>query len=241
MAGQKKKDGEEGGDDQSETFTRAQAEELFGEMFAKGFNSAWTAKMKDFDKKQDQRFADLVTQLKPPEKTEEEKAAEDEAKKKAAGGEPAPWEKELARERKAREKMEADLKTEREARAAEQKQREIEEDRADLASHLRKSGLDEVRTRAAVALLHGEEKRLVREGGKRFLRLQGKHGDEDLPLEAGVAAWLKTDDGKAFVPAAKVGGSGNNPNRQGEHGQKSGKMTDAEFGTEILKAVTGQG
>ena len=41
--------------------------------------------------------------------------------------------------------------------------------------------------------------------------------DAVLPMEAGAAAWVKTDDGKAFLPASQIQGDGNGPGNRGGH------------------------
>jgi hypothetical protein len=112
----------------------------------------------------------------------------------------------LAVERKAREE-------ERAARERDRQESMSKEERTSLAGVLRAKGLPEPQVRAAVALLAGEDKVLGRaEDGGVIFKLQKGTGAaryiDEVPLEAGVDEWLKTDDGKAFMPARQAQGAG---------------------------------
>jgi hypothetical protein len=108
------------------------------------------------------------------------------------------------------------------AREAEIRTRTVSEDRSALADALRKGGVaDGASLKAAVALLYTEEQRVVRDDrGRIVVKQEGKYGEELVPLEEGIGAWLASNEGKSFLPARGASGSGNVHN-QGNNG--SGK------------------
>jgi hypothetical protein len=104
------------------------------------------------------------------------------------------------------QKQVADETTKREA--AEQKSRE-ERVLNSARSALTKAGVPPERVKAAIAVLHNAEGRLrLAEDGKPGLHFQRTGYDEVVEIEKGLDEWLKTDDGKVFLPPRGVEGTG---------------------------------
>lgn len=127
--------------------------------------------------------------------------------------------------------------TEAESRRAEQEAaRTRDEERSSLASALRQEGLDETRIKAATALLYTEEKRIVRSPeGKIAFKLQRQGFEDEVDLSAGIKEWLKTDDGKAFMPARGVSGSGATAATNGS--RSGGKPSKAELREQLARQL----
>lgn len=101
--------------------------------------------------------------------------------------------KQLDAEKAAREKAEGDRKAEQLRSAA----------GAALAS----AGVE--RTSHALALLDASEGRLAfTDDGRPGLKFRRNGYEEVVPLDKGVSEWLRTDDGKAFLPASGAQGTG---------------------------------
>lgn len=96
------------------------------------------------------------------------------------------------------------------ARAEEQARHARLEERSTLVEALRKQGVDDTRIKPAVAVLISEEQRITRdEEGRIVMKVHNpKYGEELLPIEKGVSAWLSGDDGKLFLPPRGANGSG---------------------------------
>lgn len=168
--------------------------------------------------------------------SEQLKALSESAKKPPGGDrrDPSDETKELLARYEGRIKeLEQQNKAEREAREQEKQTRLREEERGQLAQVLRAKGLPDVTVKAAVALLHTEEKRVARtEDGKIVFKIEkgtgaGRYTDE-LEVEAGVDEWLKTDEGKGFLPARPAQGAGGQaarPNPGGQGGDKRAQAT----------------
>lgn len=128
--------------------------------------------------------------------------------------------------------LEQQNKAEREARETEKATRLREEERNKLASVLNERGIPAPQVRAAVALLHTEDKRVARtEDGRIVFKFergsgQGKYVDE-LEVDKGVDEWLKSDEGKAYLPARQAGGSGGQPARVGAGASQGDKKAAA--------------
>jgi hypothetical protein len=107
----------------------------------------------------------------------------------------AQLEKQVEDEKKAREAAETKSREERvlnSARAA-----------------LRKAGVPEERVKAAIAVLHNAEGRLRLDDSDRpGLHFQRNGYDEVVEIEKGLDEWLKTDDGKVFLPPRGTEGTG---------------------------------
>lgn len=104
---------------------------------------------------------------------------------------------------------------ERKNKEAEQRAQDTEhkrlasEERTALQKALREAGVDEARLRGAVALLYGEDAVVARDSdGNIVMKVQRSGYVDEVTLDEGVAEWLKSDEGKAHLPARGTGGSG---------------------------------
>lgn len=119
-------------------------------------------------------------------------------------------------------KLKEQVENERQAREAEKQARMSQEERTALSQALTAAGVDGARLKAAMALLYTEEKRIARnDKGEVGFKIQVAGGYEDVvSIEQGLTEWLKTDDGKAFLPPRAAGGSGTVAGRPGQPGAK---------------------
>lgn len=85
------------------------------------------------------------------------------------------------------------------------------EEKVALQKALRTAGVDdEHRVRAAVAVLFNVDKRVGRNDDNDIVfKVQRTGYVDELTLDEGVAEWVKTDEGKTFMPPRGVAGSGN--------------------------------
>lgn len=171
------------------------------------FNRAASAR----DKRLEQRLEKMLAERAAPKPAPADDDA-DEPQPAAAQGAAAPssdaaikrLEKMLERERKAREATEATLR-DNAAKSAR------DEERSRLAEQLTAEGITGAKLKAAVALLHTEERRIKRNDQGSIVYV-GDDGDET-DLKAGLKSWLSTDDGKSFLPPRGAQGSGTQPAR----------------------------
>lgn len=112
------------------------------------------------------------------------------------------------------------------------------EEKSAIIAALRKSNVAETHIKALVPYLHGDGTRIARDKeGNVVFKVKRDWGVEEMPLDAGVEEWLtKTDDGKAFLPAAKpegpgVGGGGA-PLRPGQ------KLSESQAATVLGNALS---
>lgn len=131
------------------------------------------------------------------------------------------WRKEMENRVIAAEKV---ANAERQAREEERKTRLVEEERNSLANALRGKGVDEKRLKGAMALLYTEEKKVTRdETGAIKFRVQ-REGYEDLmDLGAAVEEWLKTEEGKTYLPPRPAAGSGSGVVTRGQGQPKNSR------------------
>lgn len=116
--------------------------------------------------------------------------------------------------------LEAMLKSERQARMDADKAREdsenrrkLDEQRGAVATALRDAGVNPTMARAAQALLEAEGRVVRDDSGAVGFKTVDKYGGERVaPLGDGLAEWFK-GDGKPFIPAKQVGGSGAGPSK----------------------------
>lgn len=95
------------------------------------------------------------------------------------------------------------------------------EERNELTSELRKVGIPEARIKGAVAYLLHEAGVIKRdESGGIIWPVKRDWGPENVPLAQGVAAWLETDEGKAYLPPKQAAGSGQTPGKPLKPGEK---------------------
>lgn len=142
--------------------------------------------------------------------------------------------------------LEASNKAEKDAREAEKATRLREEERSSLSTALRARGLPDPQIKAAVALLHTEDKRVGRtEDGRIVFRIEkgtgaGKYVDE-VDIDAGADEWLKTDEGKSFTPARPANGGGGLPARQSGQPPRNPAEAKQQATNDLAKILMGGG
>lgn len=111
------------------------------------------------------------------------------------------------------------------------------EEKNRLMETLTSAGLDAPRIKAATALLYNSEQRIGRAAdGSIIFKGKDQFGDAELSLEEGVRSWLNTDDGKFFLPARNVGGSGTAAtNKSGR--PTTGKLTKEQRSSAAMDLV----
>jgi hypothetical protein len=152
-----------------------------------------------------------------------------------AKGQVAELQAMVEKEKRAREEQAAEAERQRQAALA-------KEARDALGAALRAKGVPEVQARAAVAMLTTEADVLGRnEEGVVIFKVpkgtgQARYIDE-VPVEKGVEEWLKTDEGKAFLPARNAGGAGGlaaRPQPTGNKGQDAKNAAVADLAKALL-------
>jgi hypothetical protein len=130
------------------------------------------------------------------------------------------------------------LRTREEKEAQEQKMRQDEEERT-LFDAIRACDVPVEMVEAVGSLLLTRRKVLHRnDDGTIMFRVQRKDYTEDLPVKDGVKEFLKTDEGKVYLPPRNVGGSG----ERGAGKVKGGSQgIDMSIGKAMELAITGSG
>ena len=160
----------------------------------------------------------------------------------AKGGAPAAGiDPKIARKLKALEKRDKEREAERAAEKAEAAAKALElqrrEDRAALAAALTGKVRPEL-LEAAVALHFDSKKRVARDEDDAERRIW-RDGDDVLSLEEGVSKWLGSSEGKAYVPAAEVKGSGNKGGSAAVGSDGKRIVTDADIGALVTGGIPG--
>lgn len=144
----------------------------------------------------------------------------------------APLIKQLEEQRALNERNAAAAKAERENRMR-------QEEQALLNQALTKHGVAGPLAAAAVNLLHGSLERDAQGNIVYVAKENGPTGpyDERVSVEEGVKRYLGTEDGKHFLPARPVSGSGNRGG--GAPGAAPGKEGDVDFVSRMLEGLLG--
>ncbi len=143
---------------------------------------------------------------------------------------------------KAIKEAEARFKSRMDAMQAEREQEKLQartqEERSELQRHLSGAGITDPRYLKASMAVLSEEKRIGRNTeGKIIFKGVDKYGDEaEYDLAEGVTQWVNSDDGKPYLPAKEVSGSGSRPSKQ-RAGQPSTKQSAAERKAEATQAI----
>ncbi len=107
-------------------------------------------------------------------------------------------------------------------------------------SALSKAGVQANRLDHAMAFIHNAEGRLRTDGdGHPVVHFRrkaptGDHYDDEVGLTDGIAEWLKTDDGKAFLPAIEGGGTGGGAGKKKGGGSSQTVTTETQLGGMLL-------
>jgi hypothetical protein len=192
-------------------FTEAQRDEMI--KFANAANSAHHARI---SKVMDQRFDELKTEMSGSfqEMLKDFKPSDPPSGgtngSKEGNGESTEIVEKLRAEYEARmSEMEKKWEAERKRGEEERLKALRAEERGELESALRSAGVADERLRGAVALLYTEDKRVGRDkDGKIVFRVPKEGYTDELSLSDGITEWIKTNEGKHYMPARPVGGSG---------------------------------
>lgn len=137
---------------------------------------------------------------------------------------------------------ETELKVEKLARETEKQKREHDEERNSLSAALADKGITGAKLKAALALLHTEEKRVARnKDGAVVFRIAKDGYEDEVNVIQGVEAWTATPEGKEFLPPRGASGSGaDRANRKDGSPRKGGKPTDGEVAEAIMDMMVGR-
>lgn len=169
---------------------------------AKSVNAAITQRLSQYDQKLEDTLSSQLEQI--MSKTQA-----------SASNDDTPAEDDAVQAMRARLKeMEALLAAEKQERDKERHLRSVNEERAALKDVLQAEGVPSDRLKAAVAVLYTEDQRIGRDdhGNIQFLTQEEGYVDR-ASLKEGVAKFLKTDEGKIYLPPRDVSGSGNKGGR----------------------------
>lgn len=112
------------------------------------------------------------------------------------------------------------------------------EERSALRHELAKVGVADGLLTAAESLLFTEKGSIARDEDNAIgMKMKRDWGEEVVPLEKAIAEWAKSDEGKAFMPAKPIGGTGNIGGRlagKGKGRPKSRQEKMAALGNLIL-------
>lgn len=181
------------------------------------------------------QLAEQFATLKPPEATEGTQA-------EAPAESPDQRALRIASQKQADEieKLKASLVAERQEREKAEADKRAQEERVAASEALASGGVTEApRVKAALAVLASEGRIVRDEKGGICFRVQGKFGEELVPVAEGVRGWLATEDGKLFVPPRDAKGSGTSPGGPASL-RAGGKRTDREW-ADALAAIWGSG
>lgn len=113
------------------------------------------------------------------------------------------------------------------------------EERQILRKELAASGVSEERIDGALALLYTERKKVKRDGEGKIRFSTTKDGyPEDVDVSVGVAEWTKSAEGKAYLPADNVSGTGTRSGRPPTRGK--GEPSEQELLQELGNQLMGQ-
>lgn len=110
-------------------------------------------------------------------------------------------------------------------------------------SALAKAGVQPNRIDHAMALLHSAQGRLRTDTDGHpvvyFRRTGGPTNDydEEVGLTAGIEEWVKTDDGKAFLPAIEGGGTGGGAGKKQGAGGSQNATTHDELAGALMHGI----
>jgi len=160
----------------------------------------------------------------------------DEGKGKGKKGEetpelPAAWKERFDAMERENRKLHDKVKLQDEEKAAAAKAARETAERGAVEKALTTAGVPAAQARAAALMIHlekrtGEGKPVIHtdENGQIFWTVKGKYGEEPVPVEKGVAEFMK-DEGKAFLPPSPGGsGGGGGGGGRGAFGSAGGRL-----------------
>lgn len=235
------KGGAGGEPDDDKPLTRKEAIALIGTEVGKSVNGAMKDHSKritaDITKTFDEKLAGFGEKL---EQIGEKLTAapppppDDKGEKGKGGGDkgnlPPEILAELKQLRENQGKLEKRSKEAEDARAQAEKKALINAERTALSEALIAKGIKKTMLPSAVALLYVEKQRIrTTEEGKRVFK---NDDGEELPLEDGVAEWLKGEEGLEYMPPRSAGGAGSGPSKGGSSNPNA-PMSDKDFVAKI--------
>lgn len=123
--------------------------------------------------------------------------------------------------------LQKQLTEEKEARTKAEDAKKLSEMVSAAKAALGKAGVPEARIAHAIAVLHNAEGRVkLGEDGSVGLHFKREGYEELVPIEKGVAEWLKGTDGKAFLPAVGSAGTGEGAGRRPTVTTADGKLDE---------------
>lgn len=172
-------------------------------------NQAMSAKFNEFANKKLPKL--LEGALAPLTASISEAIGKAKESEEGAGAAKGKESEELAKLRKDHEATQKALRAMEEDRKREAAESSRQKRSGLLQAALTKVGItNPTLANAAAKLL--EDRVLTGEDGRVVFKRENAYGVEEMvDVERGVGDWMKTDDGKAFAPARKVAGSGNQP------------------------------
>lgn len=145
---------------------------------------------------------------------------------------------ELAKVRRQLEAMDKKFQGEREAREKAEAARQQDALRSDARDALVQAGVPAERVRHALVLLEADGLLAAAEDGSPGIKGKDRYGVEAvLPLAEGLATWVKTDDGKSFLPPTNAQGDGSSVGS----GRPSVKGADGQVNTDALRSLVAGG
>lgn len=201
-------------------------------------NAAITGRFKAFEKQFETKISEGFTGI--TSKFEEmlsAKSTEPQADKdrsvKPAPVEESPQFKGMLKKQAELEAKLAKAEQEREAERARGRDATL---RQKLAAEYLKHGGDPAKQRIAIGHLVDAEKR-ARWAEDESVVFRDEDGS-DIDLTNGVKSWLKSEEGKMFVPPRGVSGSGDRPVTGQPPGKQQGSMNETEVGLAILESFS---
>jgi len=122
---------------------------------------------------------------------------------------------------RANKRLTDEYNKEKENANAAKKRNDEQEERSRLTVALKTAGVSEDRLPGALALLYLDQKKIKRDKDNKIKFVVEKDGySDDVELDTGVEQWIKTAEGKSYLPPRNVEGAGTRggvaPIRRGE-------------------------
>ena len=160
-------------------------------------------------------------------------APKNEQKQQSSSVLDAPEYKGMQRELAELKKQTAEAKAERDAERGKVRDSSL---RQRLGEELAKHGVDAARAKHAIGYLVDADKRVRwSEDGE---QLVFRDADGEVDLATGLKGWVKTDDGKLYIPPRGAQGSGDRPGGS-VNGQRQQTLQRGDIGRAILSEFAG--
>lgn len=137
------------------------------------------------------------------------------------------------------------IENEKRARLESEEARKTERLRGATRDALAKAGVSAERIRHAMALLQTDGRIALDDNGTPVMKFAREWGEESIPLDKGLAEWVKTDDGKVYLPATGTQGTGGGAGGTGGQSgstvprTKDGALDMGAIGERLAKGLQG--